>query len=320
MPDLKTIKIPARPIDMVGLQLLDFQSIAEVAMALGESERATRHPDGVKQETVSTHSFMLALACLHYALKCHPQEAQPLDVGRLLTYALVHDLPEAKEGDVNTFLATPEVLAMKVTQDEEGLALIRQSLPELAAAVDDYHRSFQSGNMEARIVNYFDKMLPKITGILNYGAYFVDNNVTQDQVKRHNDRTLAREHLSGIPGEEALESFMTLVGGVLLGVFQGQQTVPGPDPGSDPRDVPTRTPKELVELRANSLKFYLQAIHGESGVQAPHGESGALEEGTEAQKSRVEDVEFTCDTCTRATVCCWSFDAYNTHGDCLWMK
>ena len=80
------------------VRLSDALILTALTLRLGTIERATRHPDGLRPESDTTHSCMLALLAIALA----PQAAVPLDAGLLAQLALVHDLAEAYAGDVNT--------------------------------------------------------------------------------------------------------------------------------------------------------------------------------------------------------------------------
>ena len=94
--------------------LSDLVPIAELALDLGEVDRATRHADGVTPETDTTHSLMLALVA--YSLAPLHME---LDRELVLRLALVHDLDEV----VHAF-------ALRVEKLERELDLIKETVKE----------------------------------------------------------------------------------------------------------------------------------------------------------------------------------------------
>lgn len=70
---------------------------------------------------------------------------------------------------------------------------------------------------------------------------------------------------------------------------------------------PPRTSDALVALRLKAVKFLVQVDRELKGEP----EHPALD------RLRDPKIAFTCDGCGRATVCLYTFDPYNTDGDCL---
>lgn len=107
--------------------------LADLVLAFGRVNRATRHPDGVRPESDAEHTLMLAFAALTLA-DHHPEWG--LDAGRLAILALVHDLPEVYVGDTNTArgLSADEAAAKarreRVGWRFDGAALPRQPYPK----------------------------------------------------------------------------------------------------------------------------------------------------------------------------------------------
>ena len=141
--------------------------LADLVMAFGRVNRATRHPDGVRPESDAEHTLMLAFAALTLADQ-HPEWG--LDAGRLAMLALVHDLPEVYAGDTNTAGGlTPEQAANKAARERAATERLHRELPGsvLVRALDTYERQ---DTPEARFLRVLDKVLPKLTHALNGGA------------------------------------------------------------------------------------------------------------------------------------------------------
>lgn len=138
--------------------------IAGLALRLGQTFRATRHPDGTR-ESDTTHTVMLALSAAW--LLTHVPTLRGLSLERVLLYAVVHDLPEALAGDVNTIhgLTRPEREA-KREREERAVESIDKEVPWLAAEIRNYERGEDA---EAEFVRYLDKIMPKLTHILDGG-------------------------------------------------------------------------------------------------------------------------------------------------------
>ncbi len=162
--------------------------IAWWVMKLGEVRRATLHPDGTTAETDTTHSVMLALIAWRMATLSnegplmedpnHP----PLDTEMVLLFALVHDLPEALAGDVNTArgLTKAQRLA-KRRAEEQAIVGMRRDVPELAVLVERYERQKEP---EAQFVRYLDKVMPKLTHLMNDGEAIRADNIDLPELMR----------------------------------------------------------------------------------------------------------------------------------------
>ena len=147
---------------------------AELAMKLGGVNRATRHPCNTIAESDTTHTVMLQLACLH--IHDVVGREMDLDLGLLLRHALVHDLPEALCGDVVTIRPlTAEERAEKDRRESVAWSEINSSDTRLGDHIDNYESEkvgdFDPADrtLEAEIVHVLDKLMPRLTHVLNAG-------------------------------------------------------------------------------------------------------------------------------------------------------
>lgn len=135
-------------------------AIARLALQFSRVERVTRHEDGVRPETDSDHTVMLALVACDLA----PDE---LDRGRVAAYALVHDLVEAYAGDVQTLTITADGRRDKEARERAAFARIRAEFGAdswIVRTLDAYEAQLDSA---ARYVRCMDKVVPKLTHLLN---------------------------------------------------------------------------------------------------------------------------------------------------------
>ncbi|HEV2929626.1 MAG TPA: HD domain-containing protein [Propionibacteriaceae bacterium] len=140
-------------------------NLGHLALQFGRVNRVTYHEDGVTPESDTDHTVMLGLIACALA----PQVRGDLDVGLVAQYALVHDLVEVYAGDTNT-LRLLDADAKADKDRREQLAYLRiaeefaMSMPWLVTTIADYEGR---RTPEARYVKALDKLLPKITHILN---------------------------------------------------------------------------------------------------------------------------------------------------------
>lgn len=154
---------------------LEVLTLARQTLLLGEVERVPTHPDGVRRETDSTHSVMLALVSAVAASR------MGLDPGRAALLALLHDMPEVYAGDTDTSLGLSED-ARRDKDQRELRATIRlviewRTMPFLREVMSEY---LEGESLEAQVVGLMDKAMPKAVRV----------------VGRHRNPQLAESNLS----------------------------------------------------------------------------------------------------------------------------
>lgn len=152
--------------------------LGALALRLSRVERITFHPNGRRPETDSDHTVMLGLIAPAFAARFLPK----LYPDRVAALALVHDLAEAYAGDTPTLNITWHEYKLK--RMKEDLAVDRiieefgEHFPWLTQTLLDYEAQVEP---EARYVRAMDKLLPKVTHILNQGATFGTVNGHMDR-------------------------------------------------------------------------------------------------------------------------------------------
>lgn len=139
--------------------------LGRLSLDFGRVDRITYHQDGLTPESDTDHTVMLGLIACAVADQHFPD----LNVGLIAQYALVHDLVEVYAGDTPT-LRMPSADAKAEKQAREHAAYQRiqkefvKILPWLPILIGGYEAK---ATPEARLVKALDKLLPKITHILN---------------------------------------------------------------------------------------------------------------------------------------------------------
>lgn len=143
------------------ITVAEILTLTRQTLRLGEIERVPTHPDGLRHETDSTHSVMLALVSAVAASR------MGLDPGRAALLALLHDMPEVYAGDTDTSLGLSEAAQQDKDQREfkATLQLNREwdTLPLLYGLLADYQRGLSA---EAQVVGLMDKALPKAVRVV----------------------------------------------------------------------------------------------------------------------------------------------------------
>lgn len=139
--------------------------LGKLALDFGQVNRMTFHPDGETPESDTTHTVMLGLLACAIAERWFPG----LDRGRIAQFALVHDLVEVYAGDTPTLrMQSADAKAEKKHREQAAqdriYAELHEQLPWVPALIGAYENL---DTPEARFVKMLDKLLPKITHLLN---------------------------------------------------------------------------------------------------------------------------------------------------------
>jgi len=134
--------------------------LARISLAFSRVERVTRHEDGVRPETDSDHTVMLALIACELA-------PPSLDRSMVAAFAVVHDLVEVYAGDAQTLVISPEGRVAKQQREDAARDRLAGELGEGSWVVDLLTTYERQRAPEARFVRLLDKVLPKLTHALN---------------------------------------------------------------------------------------------------------------------------------------------------------
>lgn len=139
--------------------------LGKLALAFGRVNRATFHEDGVRPETDTDHTVMLGIISVQVA---YDLGWGRYERGMVAQYVMVHDLVEAKVGEVNSFDISSEAKAYKDWAEAKALGELKDEFGEsgrwLIHLIVLYEKQVEP---EARLVRYLDKAMPKITHFLN---------------------------------------------------------------------------------------------------------------------------------------------------------
>ncbi len=181
------------------------RKLGELTLKLGEVNRATRFPDGVRLESDTDHTVMLGLVACAYAAK----DAPHLDLGKIAQFSLVHDLIEAYAGDTDTFGMHKDEDKKRAKEEREANAMRRieeefDTLPWLSTTIHEYE---SLSTPEARFVKTMDKTLPKVTHSFN-NAICRDNleDFTEHCVRQVD--TISKTYAKDQPEALAFYAFM----------------------------------------------------------------------------------------------------------------
>lgn len=161
--------------------------LAELQQMIANFARIERVPhlaDTGRAENDVEHSFGLALTCWFLQPKIAPE----LDLGKILQYALAHDIVELHAGD--TFVFDDAHKASKDVRERDALKQISEEwsdFPELAASAKGY---MDKENEEAKFVKAVDKLLPVLMIDLGEKNLFWKRHSITLEMERENKKTI----------------------------------------------------------------------------------------------------------------------------------
>jgi putative hydrolases of HD superfamily len=169
--------------------------LGELSLAFGRVDRVTYHPDGETFESDTDHTVMLGLIACAFADAYLPELRQ----GSIAQFALVHDVVEVYAGDTSTLNISEDGKAAKKAREAAAEDRIRtefeRRLPWLPWMIELYE---QQRMPEARYVKAMDKLLPKITHILNDCQTIKDEGMPLGRLKlRYANQLVELESYAG---------------------------------------------------------------------------------------------------------------------------
>lgn len=173
--------------------------LGELALAFSLVERVTAHPDGTTPESDADHTVMLGLIACAFAQRHLPH----LDVGRIAQYVYVHDLVEVYAGDTPTLRSlSAQGKAEKAAREHDAYLRIAAQFGNALPWVHKLIASYEAlETPEARYVKALDKLMPKITQLLNGAVTIRSSGMSPDDLAaRHREQTAdMRQYASDFP-------------------------------------------------------------------------------------------------------------------------
>lgn len=167
------------------IRVEDVVKLGQLILKFSRVDRATLHEDGVRSETDADHTVMLAVLACSIARELRPD----LDIGKVAQYALVHDLVEVYAGDTVTISISEAEKKDKRRREADAFLQITNefgnSFPWLIETIENYE---SLEDIESRFVKGLDKLMPKVTHILNNGAYIRQIGMTKAGLIARYDR------------------------------------------------------------------------------------------------------------------------------------
>lgn len=162
--------------------------IQQLVADLAKVERNHSHLESDRHENVAEHSYTVAMFCWRLFELVKP----PLDLAKILKYALTHDLLErGLKADVNTFAKKDERDAKKEREEKELKKLSEEfsDFNDLVATIENYEQKIDD---ESLFVWTADKMQAKILGEMDDWRPYAAYGVTWEQYCKKSEEFLKK--------------------------------------------------------------------------------------------------------------------------------
>ncbi len=154
------------------------KDIGKFIFAFAKVNRVTRHEDGTTLESDTDHTVMLSVSACALAKKLY---SDSLDVGLVAQFAIVHDLVEAYAMDTDSFGINEEGKKAKDAREHEAFLRIQSEFSDVYPWIPEMIERYEAlDTKEARFVKTVDKLMSKITHVINGGAYFKSKGMDAD--------------------------------------------------------------------------------------------------------------------------------------------
>ena len=145
--------------------------------------RQTPIADGSRRENTAEHSWHLAM----FAIVLAEHAPEPVDIARVITMLLIHDLVEIDAGDTFVYAATsPDVAAAQEAAELVAAERIFSILPidqgaRLRALWDEFEAKETA---ESRFAKTIDRLQPMMLNQVSGGGSWRVHNITADKTRR----------------------------------------------------------------------------------------------------------------------------------------
>ncbi len=159
---------------MAKLQLDQILKFEELLHSFALIERVAHVKGRDFKENDVEHSYLISMLAW-YVIEAF---RLPLDVNKVLRYALVHDLVEVYAGD--TYIFDTEALKTKHDREAKALLQIKSEFPEfesLGETIEAYEAQLDA---ESKFVKTLDKIEPVIANYLQNGRTWKEMGITFD--------------------------------------------------------------------------------------------------------------------------------------------
>lgn len=164
--------------DTEDTELLRQMAFLKVADRLKQVIRRSNILDGTRRENSAEHSWHFALTVMTLA----KHAKSPVDVGRVIKMAVLHDLPEIFDGDVVFYDQGPKQ-EVRYADHPVFAELPTSQREEFGALVDEFERG---DTADARFARAIDRIWPIIQNTETDGGVYLERNLSHSFVVDRN--------------------------------------------------------------------------------------------------------------------------------------
>lgn len=137
-----------------------------------------------RKENDIEHSFMVAMLCWFI----YDQHHIPLDLSKIIRYALVHDFVERYAGDTNTY-ASQEDRAKKIVREQSALKKLTKEFSDFSDLVECLTHYEEKKDEESLFVWTVDKMQSLVLADLDNWRPYQQIDISYDRfVQKHSEQ------------------------------------------------------------------------------------------------------------------------------------
>lgn len=144
-----------------------------------------------RRENDSEHTLTVAVLCWYI----HDKHRLPLDIGKILKYAIAHDFVEVYAGDINAF-ASKQERQKKIVLEKQALERLSEefsAFPDLVSTMEGYETKIDEESLfvwtvdkiQALILGDLDKWRPYEELKIDYAAFCQKYESTIAQASPH---------------------------------------------------------------------------------------------------------------------------------------
>jgi putative hydrolase of HD superfamily len=195
-------------------------ALTTLVYTFAETYRANLIPATKNRESDTDHSFLLGMLSASIADRFYPA----LDIGKITSYALVHDLVEVYAGDTVTIISNDSEKVSK--QQREALALERikrefnDTFSWIGRSIESYEEQLIP---EARFIRVVDKLLPGLGHIQTDCITFKNFRLAPDEIRTQIKKQTEWVENYGRDWPEVVALYKNIIGQVLENPFFNQK-------------------------------------------------------------------------------------------------
>ena len=195
-------------------------ALTTLVYTFAETYRANLIPATKNRESDTDHSFLLGMLSASIADRFYPT----LDIGKITSYALVHDLVEVYAGDTVTIISNDSEKVSKQQREALALERIKREFDDTFSWIGRSIESYEEQLIpEARFIRVVDKLLPGLGHIQTDCITFKNFRLAPDEIRTQIKKQTEWVENYGRDWPEVVALYKNIIGQVLENPFFNQK-------------------------------------------------------------------------------------------------